>query len=359
MNSDEQKQRVLPAANLAAMTETDHEWDVFAQLRSVKELKTKAGKPFLAVELADLHGSLEAKVWDDAKAAMQSALAAPIGAAVKLRGTLTSYQGKQQFTIKQLRVVDPANAPEGFDPDQLFDPAMRAVEDLVCRTLVFDIETVPAFERRELPPTVAEALSGYANRKDMEPGAVMGMSPFFGKVVSLAVGEGEAEDDEVSVLAVPPEGVEVTDAPKWLRLMSEADLLRAFWALASRAETVVSFNGRGFDVPFLVTRSMIHGIPARVDLLSQRFALRPHLDLWEIVGGRGNGPSKLDVVCWALGIESPKETMDGSMVAPAYERGEIVEIATYNRHDVRATSAVYRRVRDHVLRYRADWSGPK
>ena len=52
-------------------------------------------------------------------------------------------------------------------------------------------------------------------------------------------------------------------------------------------------------------------------------------------------------------------SMDGSMVAPAYERGEIVEIATYNRHDVRATSAVYRRVRDHVLRYRADWSGPK
>ena len=33
--------------------------------------------------------------------------------------------------------------------------------------------------------------------------------------------------------------------------------------------------------------------------------------------------------------------MDGSMVAPAYERGEIVKIAEYNAHDVRATSAVY------------------
>jgi hypothetical protein len=49
--------------------------------------------------------------------------------------------------------------------------------------------------------------------------------------------------------------------------------------------------------------------------------------------------------------------MDGSMVAPAYERGEIVKIAEYNAHDVRATAAIYRRVRDLVLRYRSDWNG--
>jgi predicted PolB exonuclease-like 3'-5' exonuclease len=173
--------------------------------------------------------------------------------------------------------------------------------------------------------------------------------------VSLAIGDGDAEADEVTVLAVPPAGTTIADCPRWLRPMSEADLLRAFWALCSRAETVVSFNGRGFDVPFLVTRSLIHGIPARVDLMSQRFSLRPHLDLWELVSQRDRGPSKLDVVCWALGIESPKEVMDGSMVAPAYARGEIVKIAQYNAHDVRATSAVYRKVRDLILRYRADW----
>ena len=99
-----------------------------------------------------------------------------------------------------------------------------------------------------------------------------------------------------------------------------------------------------------------YSIPARVDLVSNRFSLRPHLDLYEILTQRGRGPSKLDVICWALGIESPKEHMDGSMVAPAYARGEILKIAEYNRHDVRATSAVYRKVRDLVLRYRSDWS---
>ena len=65
--------------------------------------------------------------------------------------------------------------------------------------------------------------------------------------------------------------------------------------------------------------------------------------------------SNLDVVCWALGIESPKGQMDGSMVAPAYARGEIEEIARYNLADVRATTAVFHHVRDGLLRYRKDW----
>ncbi len=363
MNQDEQKQRIVSAPNLAALDLADHEWDVYAQLRSVKDLQTKDGRPFLVLELADVDAVLEGKIWDDCQEAMAAARSAPPRCAVKLRGRVTDWNGNLQFVVKRLKVVDPTDAPEGFDPDQLVDPALAPVEDLACRTLVFDIETVPAFDRRELPSTVHEALSGYAQRKDMEPGAVMGLSPFFGKIVSLAIGDGDAEPgaggDEVTVLAVPPEGFELGEVPPWLRLMSEAELLAAFWALASRAETVVSFNGRGFDVPFLVTRSLIHGIPARVDLMSQRFALRPHLDLFEVVGNRGGGPSKLDVVCWALGIESPKEQMDGSMVAPAYARGEIVEIARYNAHDVRATSAVYRKVRDLVLRYRGDWTAKK
>ncbi len=361
MNDDEIRQRVVQAPNLAALVVADHEWDVFAQLRSVKELQTKDKKPYLVVELADVHAVIVAKVWENTPEAMDAARTATMRGPVKVRGRVKEWQGQPQLTIERLKTVDPAQAPEGFDPDQLVDPALAAVEDLCCKTLVFDIETVPAHDRRELPPTVGEALSGYALRKDMEPDAVMGMSPFYGKIVSLAVGEGDSEpgDDDVTVLAVPPDGMVIEDCPKWLRPMSEAELLRSFWALASRAETVVSFNGRGFDVPFLVTRSLIHGIPARVDLQSQRWSLRPHLDLFELLSQRERGPSKLDVVCWALGIASPKEVMDGSMVAPAYARGEILKIAEYNAHDVRATSAIYRKVRDMVLRYRGDWTAAK
>jgi hypothetical protein len=361
VNEEEIPRRVVHAENLAALEVAEHEWDVFAQLRSVKELLTKDNRPFLLLELADVHAVVEAKVWDDAKDAMDAAKSAPVRGPVKVRGRVREWQGRPQLVVERLKPIDPAEAPPGFDPDQIVDPALAPVEDLCCTTMVIDIETVPALDRRDLPPTVAAALADNAVKKEMEPAAVMGMSPFFGKVVSLAIGDGDAPpgDNDVTVLAVPPDGVTIDPCPAWLRPMSEPQLLRSFWALASKAGTVVTFNGRGFDLPFLITRSLIHGIPARVDLVSQRYALRPHLDLFELLTQRGRGPSKLDVVCWALGIESPKEVMDGSMVAPAYERGEIVKIAEYNAHDVRATSAIYRKVRDLVLRYRGDWTMPK
>jgi len=359
VNDDEMKLRGVRADNLAALSVADHNWIVFAQLRSWKELLTREQKPFLVVELADVHAVIEAKVWADAKDAMEAIKAAPLRGPVKILGRMKEWNGQSQLVIEQVKPIAPSESPDGFDMDQLVDPALASVEDLCCTTLVIDIETVPAFDQRALPPTVAAALADNATRKEMDVGAVMGMSPFFGKIVSLALGDGDAEpgDDDVTVLAVPPDGTTIDPCPKWLRPMSEPELLRAFWALASRAETVVTFNGRGFDLPFLITRSLIHGIPTRVDLMSQRqYALRPHLDLFELLTQRGRGPSKLDVICWALGIESPKEVMDGSMVAPAYARGEIVKIADYNAHDVRATAAIYRRVRDLVLRYRADWA---
>lgn len=363
MNHDEQKLRIVTATNLAEMDATDHDWDVYAQLRSVKQLQTKTGKPYLVVELADLHAVIEGKIWDNADEAMKAALDAEVGDVVKVRGKIKMWNEQAQMVIERLRVVPPGENPDDFDPDQLTDPALRDVEDLICRTLVFDIETVPALDKRELPSTVAEALSDNAAKKEMDTAAVMGMSPFFGKVVSLAIGDGDAEPgseaDQVTVLAVPPEGFDTSGAPPWLRYMSEEDLLRAFWALASKADCVVSYNGRGFDVPFVVARSLIHGIPARVDLVSGKWSLRPHLDLFELVTQRGRGPSKLDVVCWALGIESPKGVMDGSMVAPAYKAGEIEKIAEYNAHDVRATSSVYRKCRDLILRYRSDWAPRK
>src|SRR5690606_31495921 len=147
---------------------------------------------------------------------------------------------------------------------------------------------------------------------------------------------------EVWALAVPPGGDRrrvVGEVPPWLQLVSERELLQAFWLLAAQAEVVVTYNGRNFDVPFLIGRSLIHGVPARVDLLGSPYQVRPHLDLYRMISpGRSVGPASLDAVCWALGIESPKDGMHGGDVAPAYARGEIGAIATYNRGDVRATA---------------------
>jgi len=186
----------------------------------------------------------------------------------------------------------------------------------------------------------------------------MSLSPYFGKVVSLAFGDGDVDpsQQEVTVLVTPPDDVEVSELPDNVRMVSEPELLQAFWALAGHASVIVTYNGRGFDIPFLIGRSLIHDIPVRVDFQSNPYSLRPHLDLYQAIGGRyGRGPASLDVICWALGLPSPKEVMDGSMVATFFAKGDIGTIAEYNAGDVRATTAVYQRVRDGLLRYRDDW----
>lgn len=363
MNQDENAARFLRARSLAEVRTEDHAWLVYARVQSCKVAKTKQGKPFCALELADETRVLDAKIWSERAEAMEAASALTRGSIVKAIAKAEEYEGKLQLKIERIKPTSAKEEPD-IDMSLLVDPGLALVEDLACKTLVVDIETVPAHDVDSLPESVADALEKHAHRKDSTNsedelqariGMAMGLSPLFGKVVSIALGDGENPDAEVQVLAVPHEKFPVAEPPSWLRLMSETELLRSFWALAGKAEVVVTFNGRGFDVPFLQGRSLVLGVPARCDLLSNRFSLRPHLDLFELLKQGDKAPSKLDVVCWALGVASPKGEMDGSKVAPAYARGEIVKIAEYNRHDVRATAEVYRKVRDAILRYRADW----
>lgn len=328
---------------------------VFAVLRTRKQGTTKAGDPFWTLTLADAEHAVEAKVWKNAEQAFAAVAEADTGQVVKVAFRTEEYKGRVQLKISELRTAredDP-----GYERTRLFGDAPAWVEKLACRTLVFDIETVPATDIRDMPPTIVKTLAEHSERNDRDQSLLMSLSPYFGKVVSLAFGEGEGplEDQEAKVLVVPPPSSRGADYPDWILPVSEPELLQAFWGLAAHAETVVSYNGRGFDLPFLVARSLIHKVPVRTDLLSDRWGIRPHLDLFDILGQRGRGPANLDVVCWALDIMSPKGEMDGSMVAPAYERGEVEQIATYNREDIRATTAVYQQTRDYLLRFRRDW----
>lgn len=332
-------------------------YTAFAAILSITEGRTRAGKPFFDLRVGDQGRTLAAKIWDDAGEAMRVAADLRAGDACKLLARCEVYQGAAQLNVRRLRRVD--DDEPGYDPQAIFGDAHDRIREHLCRTLVFDIETVPAFERAELPAAVADAVDRFATRDGADDSLVMSLSPMLGRVVSLAFGDGEVDPEaqEVTVFAVPHPLHPIAAPPPWLHLMSEAELLRAFWGLAAHADVVVSYNGRAFDVPFLLGRSLVHGVAARVDLQGSPYALRPHLDLYRVLtgGGRAPGPTGLDVVCWALGIPSPKGTMDGSKVADAYAAGELEAIAEYNRGDIRATTAVYQRIRDQILRFRQEW----
>lgn len=138
---------------------------------------------------------------------------------------------------------------------------------------------------------------------------------------------------------------------EYVPFADEAELLTAFWDVAKHYDSVVSFNGRGFDVPFIYLRSALLNIPiSRKNWLGYRFATEPHCDLAEqftfySVSGREGAAKRfnLDFYCKAFGIESPKaHGVTGMDVSTLMAEGRFRDIAEYCIRDVRATVELYR-----------------
>jgi hypothetical protein len=132
---------------------------------------------------------------------------------------------------------------------------------------------------------------------------------------------------------------------------AEPVFLGEFWKAMRRFQRFVTFNGRGFDGPFLMLRSAALGIAATRNLVGYRYAIRPHTDLLEAITFFGASRKwNLDFACKAFGVESPKEQgMDGFSVGPYYRAGRIREIAAYCRRDVEATAGLYRKLEKTLL----------
>lgn len=134
----------------------------------------------------------------------------------------------------------------------------------------------------------------------------------------------------------------------------EQEILHALGGLGA-ADQIVTWNGRRFDLPVVMARSLAHGLEhawyyagrdgARQDPRYRYAGPRArHLDLADQLGdyGAGNAGS-LDTLARACGIEGGKGATRGSDVAAMFARGEIGDIARYCRRDVLVTALVWSR----------------
>jgi hypothetical protein len=117
-----------------------------------------------------------------------------------------------------------------------------------------------------------------------------------------------------------------------------------------KKETLVSFNGRSYDIPVLVHFFASRGmkIPKILkDAFQQkRWQYRPHVDLREAFCGSGlYNQGTLHDYCIAYGVDSPKKSCDGSKVSELYAAGKFQEIAEYNLADAIATYKLYQKWR--------------
>ena len=122
-------------------------------------------------------------------------------------------------------------------------------------------------------------------------------------------------------------------------LSSEAGLLEGFWDLvAATTPVLVTWNGRCFDVPVLLHRSLISGISAqpwfgfgginRYRNYGYRYGDR-HIDLMDVMSDYGAVRSYgLDLIAELLGLPG-KIGGHGSEVAGMYAKGELSKIRAY------------------------------
>lgn len=218
--------------------------------------------------------------------------------------------------------------------------------------LFLDIETVPEMEAfQDLDPSKKELWehkSRYQRKEDFTAEEFYdraGIWAEFGKVVCISVGyfkhQGNARNLRITTF--------YGEEPKLLREFK--NLLDSYFNHPKYL--LCAHNGKEFDFPYIARRMIIHGIdlPFKLNLFGKKPWEIPHLDtmeLWKF--GDYKHYTSLKLMANVLGIPSPKEDIDGSMVKDVfYLEKDIDRIITYCELDVITTVQVFLRLRNEPL----------
>jgi 3'-5' exonuclease len=223
------------------------------------------------------------------------------------------------------------------------------VEDI----LFLDIETVPSAPSFDLLDERSKYLWEKKSKQFRTPDQHAeevyeraGIYSEFGKIICISVGLIKEKN------------------PSCLRLKSffgndEKALLSDFTSMLSkfsklnREAILCAHNGKEFDYPYIARRMIINGllIPDLLDNSGKKpweVKLLDTMDLWKF--GDYKNYTSLELLTAVLGIPTPKDDIDGSMVAGVYYNEKDTErIVRYCEKDVLAIAQVLLRLKNMSL----------
>jgi DNA polymerase elongation subunit (family B) len=218
--------------------------------------------------------------------------------------------------------------------------------------LFLDIETVPEvanFDALDDEKKELWAQKSQYQRKDEFTAEEFyeraGIWAEFGKIICISVGYFNFKGDSRTFRTTSFYG-------------DETKLLKDFKNLlithfSSAKHLLCGHNGKEFDFPYIARRMIIHGIelPYKLNLFGKKPWEIPHLDtmeLWKF--GDYKHFTSLKLLANILGIPSPKQDIDGTMVRHVYyEEKDLDRIITYCELDVVTTAQVFLRLRNDDL----------
>jgi 3'-5' exonuclease len=221
--------------------------------------------------------------------------------------------------------------------------------------LFLDIETVPQFSMySELPPdwkqlwdTKSTSLVKYHEGQTNEtlyPRA--GIYAEFGKIVCISCGVLQGMGDQRKIIIKSFSG----DDEKLL-LQQFNDMLNK-WA-AGEQKFLCAHNGKEFDFPYLCRRMIINNlpIPPMLNISGKKPWEVNHFDtleLWKF--GDYKSFTSLNLLAHTLGIKTPKDDIDGSMVWEVYwKEKNLQRIVTYCQKDVVTVAQILLRMNAEPL----------
>lgn len=214
----------------------------------------------------------------------------------------------------------------------------------IDKFLFFDAEVVREHETLEIGSDACDVWKRKHRSKDLQPHELIdlyekeaSLDPCHSKIVCITVGF-------------------VTGGKIHLKSLvgDEKTIISDFCDILEKLKVPCGFNILDFDLPLLLMRAFKHGLSKRIPDAYNVSGKKPWdfdntiVDLMKsIKGTMFKNPSLADC-CYLMGVESPKTSIDGSMVSDAYYAGRLDEIVAYCERDVLALVHLFQRMNDET-----------
>lgn len=212
--------------------------------------------------------------------------------------------------------------------------------------IVFDIETL-GYPFDSFDEDQQQYLMKFAKSEDERDEVLQKLNLYPTTAQIIAIGMLNPDSGKGMVLFQADEELDYLSDDGNIQFISgsEAEIITRFWNLIAPYSQCVTFNGRGFDGPFLLMRSALLQIKPSKNLLPYRYSPQMHCDLLDQFTFYGAMRKfSLDFYCKAFGIESPKSHgITGLDLGTLFEQKKFGEIAEYCLGDVRATATLFQR----------------
>jgi len=186
--------------------------------------------------------------------------------------------------------------------------------------VVLDIESVPL----KIPD---DSVWIYLSEK----ATVRTMHPVFSKVITIGIKKPDAD-------------------PEVIHGDNEKELLEKFWDLMNklRPNPIVTYNGYGYDIPFLTVRSVINKVKPTIRIEPNKWRMdgSNHFDCMLVLSDKGNFLNVAqEIACRMLGIGVSGDTISGSQIEECYNKGDWKPIIDRCKRDLMMTEELYKRLK--------------